>query len=95
MRKQIITAAIFDDESVPFGIVEPLDLASWHDELPCSFAVFLLVGVCLSAVAPAVRILFAGSVTEALHGFTLFYNATLLSANHCTESIVSVPGMCG
>ena len=43
MSKQVVTATILDDESVPFGIVEPLDFASWHDELPCSFAVTVLV----------------------------------------------------
>jgi hypothetical protein len=74
VRKQVVTAAILDDESVPFGIVEPLDLASWHDELPCSFAVSIIVDSlfayrCRRTVGP-------NPVTQSLHGFTLFYNAT-------------------
>jgi hypothetical protein len=39
MRKQIVSAAVFDDEAVSLGVIEPFDLALRHDELPCSVIV--------------------------------------------------------
>lgn len=45
VREQIVAAAIFNDEAVSLGVVEPLDLAPRHDELPRPFAVSFIIGV--------------------------------------------------
>jgi hypothetical protein len=39
VSEKVVTAAVFNDKAVSLGIIEPFDLASRHDELPCSFAV--------------------------------------------------------
>jgi hypothetical protein len=54
MGKQVIAAAIFNDEAVSLGIIEPFDFASWHDELPCSFAVTLGGADCSSVLGARV-----------------------------------------
>ena len=61
MGKQVIAAAIFNDEAVSLGIIEPFDFASWHDELPCSFAVTLGGADCSSVLVPV----YGGQVPEA------------------------------
>jgi hypothetical protein len=47
MREKIVSATFFDYKAVSLGVVEPLDLALRHDELPCSVIVGHLLFVLL------------------------------------------------
>ena len=45
VREQIVAAAVFYNEAVSLGVVEPLNLAPRHDELPRPLAVSFIIGV--------------------------------------------------
>ena len=92
MSKQIVTAAFLDNEAITLGIVEPLYLASWHDELPCSFTVSVFV---IDIITERFALHGLQPVTGFLRQFTIFYIAIVLLTNIRSESIAVIAGMYG